>query len=165
MKTISNPATLAALAARLESVTPVAERHWGTITPHQMVVHLGDAADAVLQRRPWPTSRRKESRLMKWLALSLPIKWPHGVKAGADPAGRVLAEGDFPVMAGVGPAPLEGLPPADPGAGRRPLGEIERATILQTLEAAGGNKSETARRLGITRRTLHKKLKAYGVMK
>jgi two-component system response regulator HydG len=76
-----------------------------------------------------------------------------------------LAEGDFPVMAGVGPAPLEGLPPADPGAGSRPLGEIERATILQTLEAAGGNKSETARRLGITRRTLHKKLKAYGVMK
>ena len=45
------------------------------------------------------------------------------------------------------------------------LEEIERATILKTLEAAGGNKSETARRLGITRKTLHKKLKAYGVMK
>jgi two-component system, NtrC family, response regulator HydG len=45
-----------------------------------------------------------------------------------------------------------------------PLEEVERATILKTLEAAGGNKSETARRLGITRRTLHKKLKKYGVM-
>ena len=45
-----------------------------------------------------------------------------------------------------------------------PLEEVEKVTILKTLESAGGNKSETARRLGITRRTLHKKLKKYGVM-
>lgn len=49
-------------------------------------------------------------------------------------------------------------------AGDLPLEEVEKATILKTLEMAGGNKSETARRLGITRRTLHKKLKKYGVM-
>jgi two-component system response regulator HydG len=45
-----------------------------------------------------------------------------------------------------------------------PLEEIEKASILRTLESLRGNKSETARRLGITRRTLHKKLKKYGVM-
>jgi two-component system response regulator HydG len=45
-----------------------------------------------------------------------------------------------------------------------PLNEVEKTVILNTLEAAGGNKSEAARRLGITRKTLHKKLKAYGVM-
>jgi two-component system response regulator HydG len=45
-----------------------------------------------------------------------------------------------------------------------PLDEVEKATVLKTLELAGGNKSEAARRLGITRRTLHKKLKMYGVM-
>ncbi len=44
-----------------------------------------------------------------------------------------------------------------------PLEEVEKATILRTLEATGGNKSEAARRLGITRKTLHKKLKKYGV--
>jgi len=44
------------------------------------------------------------------------------------------------------------------------LDEVEKATILKTLEMSGGNKSEAARRLGITRRTLHKKLKKYGVM-
>ncbi len=44
------------------------------------------------------------------------------------------------------------------------LEEVEKATILNTLETTGGNKSEAARRLGITRKTLHKKLKAYGVM-
>ena len=49
--------------------------------------------------------------------------------------------------------------------GATPLEKVEKTTILNTLEASGGNKSETARRLGITRKTLHKKLKAYGVMK
>ena len=44
-----------------------------------------------------------------------------------------------------------------------PLGEVERSTILKTLEISGGNKSEASRKLGITRATLHKKLKKYGV--
>ncbi len=47
--------------------------------------------------------------------------------------------------------------------GNMPLEDVERNTVLETLEAAEGNKSEAARRLGITRRTLHKKLKKYGV--
>lgn len=42
------------------------------------------------------------------------------------------------------------------------LSRIEETAILSTLESAGGNKSETARRLGITRKTLLKKLKQYG---
>jgi two-component system response regulator HydG len=48
--------------------------------------------------------------------------------------------------------------------GDLPLDEVEKVTILKTLEACGGNKSEAARRLGITRKTLHKKLKKYGAM-
>ena len=45
-----------------------------------------------------------------------------------------------------------------------PLEQIEKTTILNTLASADGNKSEAARRLGITRKTLHKKLKKYGIM-
>ncbi|MBN1847791.1 MAG: sigma-54-dependent Fis family transcriptional regulator [Deltaproteobacteria bacterium] len=46
-----------------------------------------------------------------------------------------------------------------------PLEEVEKASILKTLESTNGNKSEAARRLGITRKTLHKKLKTYGMMR
>ncbi|MBN2255146.1 MAG: sigma-54-dependent Fis family transcriptional regulator [Deltaproteobacteria bacterium] len=49
-------------------------------------------------------------------------------------------------------------------SGTLPLEEVEKATIVKTLEATGGNKSEAARRLGITRRTLHQKLRKYGMM-
>ncbi|MEJ5347823.1 MAG: sigma-54 dependent transcriptional regulator [Desulfosoma sp.] len=41
------------------------------------------------------------------------------------------------------------------------LAEMERRLIEQVLEETGGNKSEAARRLGITRRTLKLKLKKY----
>ncbi len=41
------------------------------------------------------------------------------------------------------------------------LVEVEQKAILATLEASHGNKSEAARRLGITRKTLLKKLKQY----
>jgi two-component system response regulator HydG len=48
-------------------------------------------------------------------------------------------------------------------SGSRPLVEIEKEAIINTLSATQGNKSETARRLGITRKTLHNKLKSYGI--
>ena len=41
------------------------------------------------------------------------------------------------------------------------LAEMEKQMIRQALKETAGNKSETARRLGITRRTLHLKLKKY----
>ncbi len=48
-------------------------------------------------------------------------------------------------------------------ASTQSLEEIEKKAILAALEASGGNKSETARRLGINRRTLYKKLEKFGV--
>jgi two-component system response regulator HydG len=51
-------------------------------------------------------------------------------------------------------AGMEGLPSS--------LEEAEKLVILKTLEEVGGNKSEAARRLGITRKTLLSKLNKYG---
>ena len=42
------------------------------------------------------------------------------------------------------------------------LQEAEKELIKQTLKETGGNKSEAARRLGITRKTLQNKLQKYG---
>jgi two-component system response regulator HydG len=50
------------------------------------------------------------------------------------------------------------------GAAEPSLESVEKETILKALEMVSGNKSEAARRLGITRRTLHLKLKKYGMM-
>ena len=74
-----------------------------------------------------------------------------------------LSEKDFPLIVGSEPTKINGaadMPPVTVD-GTTPLEEVEKVTILKTMEAAGGNKSEAARRLGITRKTLHKKLKAY----
>jgi len=46
-------------------------------------------------------------------------------------------------------------------SGNLPLTEVEKRSILEALQQAGGNKSEAARRLGITRKTLRKKLEKY----
>ena len=77
-----------------------------------------------------------------------------------------LSEKDFHIIAGTAPANNRKVtvPPSINMDGTTPLEEVEKATILKTMDATKGNKSEAARRLGITRKTLHKKLKAYGVM-
>ena len=73
-----------------------------------------------------------------------------------------LDNGDLPLI--TGEPPENGNSPDHAIPADMPLDEVEKISILKTLELAGGNKSEAARRLGITRRTLHKKLKKYGVM-
>jgi two-component system response regulator HydG len=71
---------------------------------------------------------------------------------------------DFPLLTSVGEREDESNGNTDqlPLDGELSLEQVERATILSTLKAVDGNKSEAARRLGITRKTLHQKLKRYG---
>ena len=51
--------------------------------------------------------------------------------------------------------------PAAPGG--RTLAERERQAILDTLQGTRGKLAETARRLGISRTTLWRRLRAYGI--
>lgn len=43
------------------------------------------------------------------------------------------------------------------------INELERNTILKTIEETGGNISQMASRLGITRQSLYRRLKKYGI--
>jgi DNA-binding NtrC family response regulator len=67
-----------------------------------------------------------------------------------------------PLRAGPAQAAAEAvfLPAA---TGAKTLAERERQAILDTLEGTSGKLAETARRLGISRTTLWRRLRAYGI--
>ena len=46
-----------------------------------------------------------------------------------------------------------------------PMAEVERALILATLESCGDNKTEAAKLLGLSVRTMHYKIKRYAAGK
>jgi two-component system response regulator HydG len=102
----------------------------------------------------------------------LKYAWPGNVRElmNAVERGVVLSRSEYLdetelpwILSGDGPVEqLQAAPPVL--SGEASLGELEKATILKTLETVEGNKSEAARRLGITRRTLHQKLKKWGMM-
>lgn len=82
MPTISNPAILAKLCARLEALRPETPRRWGAMTAGEMVCHVADAHASVMD----PNSQRPAPRrrpVMKWLALYSPLDWPKGFKSPA----------------------------------------------------------------------------------
>jgi two-component system response regulator HydG len=101
----------------------------------------------------------------------LKYDWPGNVRELMNAVERavVLARGDYLAeeelsLIPQGTQPEGETPSIHVTPAGLPLDEVEKTTILKMLELTEGNKSEAARRLGITRRTLHKKLKAYGVM-
>ena len=101
---------------------------------------------------------------MDWL---LKHEWPGNVRElmNAVERGVVLARTDYLDTADLLVLSQDAVKPLfmETPPGGLPLDEVEKATILNALEITGGNKSEAARRLGITRKTLHTKLKKYGV--
>jgi two-component system response regulator HydG len=50
-----------------------------------------------------------------------------------------------------------------PAAGTMRLEDMEKMAVLRALEETGGNKSEAARILGITRRALYNKIEKFGI--
>ena len=76
----------------------------------------------------------------------------------------VLARSDYITVDDLSFIQMEDMDSIESGANlvNIKLSHIEEKAIISTLESAGGNKSEAARRLGITRKTLLKKLKQYG---
>ena len=61
------------------------------------------------------------------------------------------------------PPELQPPEPAPAAKEKAPLDELEKTHILQVLEACRGNQAAAAKRLGIGRNTLWRKLKKYGV--
>jgi DNA-binding NtrC family response regulator len=89
--------------------------------------------------------------------------WPGNVREMRNAIQRscLLCRGDIILPEHLPPklaALATGAPPSVTQAGR--LSQVERATILATLEECGGNRTHTAKKLGISRRALIYKLRA-----
>jgi DNA-binding NtrC family response regulator len=97
-----------------------------------------------LRAHPWPGNVRElENALESLVALSP----PEGLDLSLLPFGRSEA-----APAGDGPLSL-----------KQRVEAYERGLVYEALREALGNRSEAARRLGISRVTLHDKLKKYGL--
>jgi len=104
---------------------------------------------------------------MDWL---IKYHWPGNVRElmNVVERGVVLSQAEYLDLTDLPVIPEQGLQqyiqPKENIGVELPLDEVEKAAIIKALDNVQGNKSEAARRLGITRRTLHKKLKKYGLM-
>ena len=80
-------------------------------------------------------------------------------------AGETLTLDDVPaeILAPTAPAATAEATPAAAPAPTASLADVEKAQILAALKAAGGNKTAAADALGISRRTLHRKLREWGM--
>ena len=80
-------------------------------------------------------------------------------------AGETLTLDDVPaeILAPTAPAATAEATPAAAPAPTASLADVEKTQILAALKAAGGNKTAAADALGISRRTLHRKLKEWGM--
>jgi two-component system response regulator HydG len=92
--------------------------------------------------------------------------WPGNVRELENAVERavVLLAGEYVEERDLPPTLISGYTENAAPGGVPPgmtLDDMERQAIMAALEAANGNKSEAARRLGITRKTLHAKLRTY----
>jgi uncharacterized protein DUF1569 len=75
------PAHVDEVILRLGNVQADSARVWGTMTPHEMLCHLGDAFSAVLGDLPASSVDTWFSRsVVRWIALHTSLPWPKGVK-------------------------------------------------------------------------------------
>src|SRR3989441_392882 len=101
------------------------------------------------------------------------LEWPGNVRQLEDALARIVALGTggeigLQAFAAASAAPAADADAEAPPEGtlslREQLDAVERSLIRRTMAAAGGNQSEAARRLGLSRGSLIERLKKYGPM-
>ena len=92
-------------------------------------------------------------------------EWPGNVRELRNAVERmvVLARGDRLTLRDLPPNLREGAPAAAPRGGALSLEANEKQMIVRALKAHDGNVTKAAADLGISRRTLHRKLNEYGL--
>ena len=123
-------------------------------------VVLADEVFKKMERYRWPGNLRQLANVLRTASAMLAIHercigWPHlPDDIAEDLLATAAPEADITKKLGAKPA-------ASPEDGEAPhnLEEQARLLVRQALQASGGNVSQAARALGISRQTLYKKLK------
>jgi len=143
------PIEVPSLRERRGDILPLASRflelHGDASQPRQ----LAPDAARLLEGHTWPGNVRElENEIQRALALAAP--------------GALLEAGHFSARLR---EPLEPVASDFPPAGslRENLDRVEAWLIRRELDAHGGRRAETARRLAITREGLYKKMKRLGI--
>jgi DNA-binding NtrC family response regulator len=143
------------LRERLLDVEPLARHFIARSVQGQTPPTLSAESLALLQSHPWPGNVRELRNLIE-RAVAL-CDGPR-----IEPAHLALD------AIAAGPATERTVPPsgAAPAVGlREEVGTLERERILSALDACGGNQRATARKLGISRGALLRRLERLGIPK
>ena len=128
------------LRNRREDIVPLAERfiaHYGQKYNKTGLMLSGEAAEK-LKAHSWEGNIRE---LQNTIEKSV-----------------IMCDGDI-----IAPSHLEMHTPQRPINESQTLEEMERQTIANAIAQCGGNHSQVAQQLGITRQTLYNKIKRYGL--
>jgi sigma-54 dependent transcriptional regulator, acetoin dehydrogenase operon transcriptional activator AcoR len=138
----------------------------------QRSLALSPEVAALLARCPWPGNVRQLFNVLRTACVMaagerairrehLPDDFLEEVSALDTRAAVVLASrAEVPAIAAAAAAEATALPAGNPAS--RSLDDIEIEAIRRALDAAGGNISEAAKRLGISRNTIYRKLRWNG---
>jgi transcriptional regulator with PAS, ATPase and Fis domain len=132
------------LRERAEDVVPLAVHFLRTFA-HRLgkdVPSLSPEAVELLLRHPWPGNVRELEKAME--------------RAVVLASGSVILPEDLPPV-------VLGKPEAGAGARARTLADVEKVHILATLHEHGWNQARAAEELGVSRSTLWRKLREYGI--
>ncbi|HEY2104753.1 MAG TPA: sigma-54 dependent transcriptional regulator [Candidatus Binataceae bacterium] len=119
---------------------------------------FSDGALQLLSRHAWPGNVRELRHVVRQAALAA------GEVIGADELGiraNHRLEAGATSWAGAEGPPWRGLPLRE--VVRQHLAVVERRVLTEALRTASGNKAQAARMLQIDYKTIHQKLKEYGI--
>jgi two-component system response regulator HydG len=157
---------------RREDIPPLVERFVKEFAGlhGRNVAHVTTAAMAKLSAAPWPGNVRQLRNIIETSVLVTPgdtidvANLPPEIAAVETPRAAPGPGAAAPALHVSSPAaaPAADATPSSLDDLVMPLDDIERILIRNALKAKGGNREQAAKALGISERTLYRKIKQYG---
>ncbi|MEZ2352640.1 sigma-54-dependent transcriptional regulator [Caballeronia sp. RCC_10] len=144
------PLHMPPLRERVADILPLAEHFLASASSDVVRKHLSADAQRLLATFTWPGNVRELANAIE--------------RASALATGQVLTRDDFAFPTATPDSANDAIPLALlelplPQA----VAQLERALIVHALSASGGNRTEAARRLGISRQSLYTRMAAQGM--